>query len=108
MIKTSGHRVSPEEIERAVESLKVIEHAIVFGHEHRLLGEEIILVCINKKDCKLLSSIEVKQFLQKKLASYMIPHHILFHNAFEVTAGNQGKVDRTAIKELALMELFPV
>jgi acyl-coenzyme A synthetase/AMP-(fatty) acid ligase len=105
MIKTSGHRVSPEEIERAVELMESVDYAVVFGRDHSVLGEEIVLVCVNKKECQSENSMEIKNFLRKKLASYMIPHKVLFHDDFEITAGNQGKFDRTVIKHKALVEL---
>jgi amino acid adenylation domain-containing protein len=105
LIKTSGHRVSPEEVERATEQMVSVDHAVVFGREHLVLGEEVVLVCINKKGVHPADVMDIKGFLRKKLAAYMIPHRILFHDEFEVTAGNQGKVDRAALKKMVLSEL---
>jgi len=102
MIKTAGHRVSPEEIERVAEQMEGIEHAVAFGKEHDVLGEEVVLVCITQDGAAAPEPIEIKAFLRERLAAYMVPHHILFHAGFEVTPGNQGKVDRSSVKQLAL------
>lgn len=107
MIKTSGHRVSPEEIERAAEQMAGVEHAVAFGREHDVLGEEIVLVCITKEATTSLDPVEVKAFLRERVAAYMIPHHILTHVGFEVTPGNQGKVDRNLVKQRAIAALSP-
>lgn len=105
MIKTSGHRVSPEEIERAAEAMGSIDHAVAFGVEDEVLGEQIVLVCIQKDGHRPPEEVEIKSYLRQKLAAYMVPHKILFQESYEVTAGNQGKVDRTSVRELALKTL---
>ena len=105
MIKTSGHRVSPEEVEQAVELMNNIEHAVVFSIENDILGEEIVLACVRKKDCIDPEASDVKIFLRKKLAAYMIPNKILFFDSFEVTPGNQGKTDRKLVKSVAMNEI---
>ncbi len=105
MIKTSGHRVSPEEIERAAEQMSGVEHAVAFGREHEVLGEEIVLVCIAKEGAVPPPEFEVKAFLRERLAAYMIPQQVIGQSGFEVTAGNQGKVDRTDVKRRALEQL---
>lgn len=101
MIKTSGHRVSPEEIERAAEQMGDVEHAVAFGREHDVLGEEIILVAIARGG-HTVEEAAVKSFLRERLAAYMIPSRVLVQQGFAVTPGNQGKVDRTLAKTRAL------
>ena len=105
MIKTMGHRVSPEEIERMVERIDGIEHAVAFGREHPVLGEEIVLVCIGKEGETCPDEARVKRFLREKLPPFMVPQRLLFRNGFGVTPGNQGKVDRAEIRRIALSAL---
>jgi amino acid adenylation domain-containing protein len=105
MIKTMGHRVSPEEIERMAERIDGIEHAVAFGREHPVLGEEIVLVCIGKEGEELPEEARVKRFLREKLPPFMVPQRLLFRTGFGVTPGNQGKVDRTGIRRIALAAL---
>jgi len=105
MIKTMGHRVSPEEIERVTEKIPGIEHAVAFGREHPVLGEEIILVCIGKEGEVVPAEAQVRRILREKLAPFMVPQRILFQSSFATTPGNQGKVDRTGARAAALAEL---
>ncbi len=105
MIKTSGHRVSPEEIERAAESMPGISDAVAFGREHPVLGEEIVLIC-SHQDAEGSSEsgpdeFAIKTFLREQIAPYMVPHIVLITDDFEVTAGNEGKIDREKAKTLA-------
>jgi len=105
MIKTSGHRVSPEEIERCVETMPQIDDAVAFGREHPVLGEEVVLICTRADATAPVDDVEVKAYVRERLAPYMVPQHILFTDAFGVTAGNQGKVDRDTAKRWAIEAL---
>jgi len=102
MIKTSGHRVSPEEIEKVAETIEGIRYAVAFGKEHDILGEEIILVCIRSSKTVPISVQDVEIFLREKIADYMVPQRILFQDHYGVTAANQGKIDRNAIRSFAI------
>jgi len=101
-IKTSGHRVSPEEVERGAEQVTGVEHAVAFGREHDVLGEEIILVCLSKEGVAPPDQGDIRAFLRERLAAHMTPHQIIVDAGFEVTPGNQGKIDRNAVKRRAL------
>jgi amino acid adenylation domain-containing protein len=105
MIKTSGHRVSPEEVERAVEKINNIDHAVVFSIENDILGEEIVLACVKKNHQNKPSVSDIKIFLRKTLAPYMVPNKIIFLDSFQITPGNQGKIDRAIVKRKTLIEL---
>jgi amino acid adenylation domain-containing protein len=105
MIKTSGHRVSPEEIERAAEAVEGIADAVVFSRHHDVLGEEIIMVCSHKNSSRSPDEFELKSALRKELAAYMIPRTIVFADSFGVTAGNQGKIDRETARKFAEQQL---
>ena len=45
MIKTSGYRVSPTEVEEAVYASGMVGDAVAFGAPHPTLGEAIVVVC---------------------------------------------------------------
>lgn len=105
MIKTSGHRVSPEEVESVAEQHDAIRYAVAFGRQHDVLGEEIVLACILADDVTAPETPELKRFLAERMAAYMVPHRLVFQNAFDVTPGNQGKIDRTLARERAIETL---
>lgn len=87
------------------ERIDGIEHAVAFGREHPVLGEEIVLVCIGREGEELPEEARVKRFLREKLPPFMVPQRLLFRTGFGVTPGNQGKVDRTGIRRFALAAL---
>jgi amino acid adenylation domain-containing protein len=102
MIKTSGHRVSPEEIERCAEAMPGVQDAVAFAREHPVLGEEIVMICTRNEAAGKVDDVQLKAWIRERLASYMVPQVVLFHDDFGVTAGNQGKIDRTTAKRVAL------
>jgi amino acid adenylation domain-containing protein len=105
MIKTAGHRVSPEEVERAAETIDGVEHGVAFGREHAVLGEEVVLVCIAAENSAAPEEGAIRRLLHEKLPSYMVPNTIHIQRGFAVTPGNQGKVDRTSVRRAALEAL---
>ena len=96
MIKTKGHRVSPEEVESIAECMDGVKFGVCFGLPHETYGEEIRLVCVLEEGAKLTEH-DIKKYLAKNLSSYMQPNLIGFTENFDVTAGNQGKIDRQEI-----------
>jgi len=106
-IKTSGHRVSPEEIERAAEKHPGVADAVAFGREHAVLGEEIVLICTRNASAAAVNDAGLKTHLRERLAAYMVPQIVLFADDFGVTPANQGKIDRTAAKRMAFDLLGP-
>jgi acyl-CoA ligase (AMP-forming) (exosortase A-associated) len=50
MIKTSGYRVSPTEVETAVYAVEIVAEAIAVGVPHSLLGQGIVVVVVKTHD----------------------------------------------------------
>ena len=96
MIKTKGHRVSPEEVESIAECMDGVKFGVCFGLPHETYGEEIRLICVLEEGTKLTEH-DIKKYLATNLSSYMQPNLIGFTENFDVTAGNQGKIDRQEI-----------
>jgi len=91
MIKTSGYRVSPTEIEESLLQLNDISEAVAMGIPHPELGQAIVVVitCPNENNDKE-KSILVE--LKKKLPAYMVPQKILIRN--DLPRNANGKYDR--------------
>lgn len=100
MIKTSGHRVSPEEIEQVAETLPGVGAAIVFSRPHDVLGEEIIMVC-TPNESGAIDEIELRAAMRERLAAYMVPPVIIVADRLSVTPGNEGKLDRAHARRIA-------
>lgn len=97
MIKTTGYRISPTEIEEFLYGIDGIEEAAAFGIPHPVQGQ-VIGVIIKPRLGSQLSPESVKSACQKNLPSYMVPAHIEIF-ADNLPRTSNGKIDR---KNLAL------
>jgi len=95
MIKTSGYRVSPTEIEEIMYANEAIEHAAALGVPHPLLGQAIVVAVTPRKG--LTVDIDaLTNDCKQHLPSFMVPLEI---NVFDKLPKNpNGKIDR---KQLA-------
>ncbi|RTY33467.1 acyl-CoA ligase (AMP-forming), exosortase A system-associated [Chlorobium phaeovibrioides] len=100
MLKNNGIRISPTEIEDVVERHSSIAEAIVFGIENIEVGHDLVLV-YTTKDTVQLSDPILRMYLRSNLPTHMVPKYIVHQYAFPTT-GNQGKIDRVSVSNLAL------
>ncbi len=94
MIKTSGYRVSPAEIERVIhEHISQIDACAVFGVENEMIEEEIALVYSTSSE---IAKNELIFELKKHLPNYMIPTIIVYKKSIHL---HFGKINKTRLKE---------
>jgi len=91
MIKTSGYRVSPTEIEEVVYRTGLVSEVAAFGVAHDQLGHAVVLVVVPARAD--IDTAAIKAACQQTLPGYMVPKHI------ELRMGNlprnpNGKIDR--------------
>ncbi len=91
MIKTSGYRVSPTEIEESMLQLDYISEAVALGIPHPELGHAIIVVATSNSNKDNISESATSE-LKKQLPPYMIPQKILIQK--EIPRNANGKFDR--------------
>ena len=97
MIKTSGYRISPVEIQNVVfNNISEIKECSVFGIENEKIEEEIVLVYSGVKE---LSKNEIIFELKKHLPTYMIPSIIIYKQNMPILSKNTNKIDVKALKE---------
>ena len=95
MIKTSGNRVSPQEIEEAVTSGGEAAEAVAIGVPDARLGQAIVVVA--RGDAGTEAALLAR--LKRDLPAFMIPARIDWRDALPRNAN--GKLDRAALaKEL--------
>lgn len=95
MIKVSGYRVSPTEVEEAVFATGLVHEAVAFGVPHPQLGQAIVLLAL-PKDGELASSTLLKE-CQRRLPAWMVPAHVaLRQEAFP--RNPNGKIDRKTLR----------
>ena len=91
MIKTSGYRVSPTEIEESILALTYISEAVATGVPHPELGQAIIAIVTSTGENTDPENGIITE-LKKQLPAYMIPHQI--HVRDEIPRNANGKFDR--------------
>ncbi len=95
MIKTSGYRVSPTEIEEALIEIAGIRNAVVFGRE--VENTEQIVVAVLERDGGCVDEKGLLRECRDRLPPYMVPREVHFEASFPKTAN--GKIDRSFIKK---------
>jgi len=95
MIKTSGYRVSPTEIEEALYATKLVGEAAAFGVPHPVLGQAIIVVTTPP----LNGTVDERALLaacRDCLPAYMVPARIDVREG-PLPRNSNGKIDRKAL-----------
>ena len=97
MIKVSGNRVSPTEIEEAALASGVVAECIAIGVPDERLDQAIALVAVTKGDS---ATDRLRAHLAAELPAFMQPRDIVWRDALPLSPN--GKIDRAAlVKELA-------
>ncbi|WP_242547324.1 acyl-CoA ligase (AMP-forming), exosortase A system-associated [Amycolatopsis sp. MtRt-6] len=92
MIKTSGYRVSPAEVEEAAYATGLVGEAAAFGVPDPALGHRIVLAVAPEGDAEAIS-----RALAKELPAYMLPRRI--EVLPKLPRSVNGKFDRVALRE---------
>ncbi|NUR31000.1 MAG: acyl-CoA ligase (AMP-forming), exosortase A system-associated [Catenulispora sp.] len=96
MIKTSGYRVSPTEIETAAHATGLVAEAAAFGVPDEALGQHIVLVAAPVPGTPA-DPDPLLAALRGQLPTYMLPRRIEFLDRLPRSAN--GKFDRTLLRE---------
>ena len=94
IINKGGEKISPLEVDNVLMDHPLIEQAVCFGYEDKMLGEDIAAAIIVKEG-KNCSETDVKTYAQEKLAKFKIPKKIFFVN--EIPKGATGKLQRNVL-----------
>ena len=94
IINKGGEKISPLEVDNVLMDHPLIEQAVCFGYEDKMLGEDIAAAIIIKEG-KNCSETDVKTYAEEKLAKFKIPKKIFFVN--EIPKGATGKLQRNVL-----------
>jgi acyl-CoA synthetase (AMP-forming)/AMP-acid ligase II len=94
MIKTSGYRVSPTEVEEVVYATGLVAEAVVVGAPHPVLGKAIVVIGVAANGGGSATD-ELLAACRKALPTYMMPAHVEWLEALPRNAN--GKIDRPAL-----------
>jgi acyl-coenzyme A synthetase/AMP-(fatty) acid ligase len=92
MIKTSGNRVSPTEVEEAAVASGLVPEAVALGYPDHRLGEAIALVVRGDK----AGEANLLNYLRRELPNFMQPSAIFWRT--ELPRNANGKLDRERLK----------
>ncbi|WP_429461160.1 acyl-CoA ligase (AMP-forming), exosortase A system-associated [Microbacterium sp. ZKA21] len=95
MIKTSGYRISPTEIEEAAYSSGLVRDAVAVGVPDEALGQRVALVVTAV--ATELDPASLTSALRQRLPLYMVPSTILVRD--EMPRSPNGKFDRNLIHQ---------
>ncbi|NRA54249.1 MAG: acyl-CoA ligase (AMP-forming), exosortase A system-associated [Gammaproteobacteria bacterium] len=102
MIKSSGYRISPAEIEEVVYQIADVVVAAVVGIPHPELGQAVVVIYQAKGDNQSLTA-DITRHCKKELANYMQPLHYI--SRAEMPHNANGKIDKTVLTA-ELQDLF--
>jgi acyl-CoA ligase (AMP-forming) (exosortase A-associated) len=94
MIKTSGFRVSPTEVEECFYATGKVRDAVALGIPDDQLGEWIKVI-LALRDGESISPQELLSLAAKEMPAYMVPKEVVIRAA--LPKNPNGKIDRAAI-----------
>lgn len=95
MIKVSGNRLSPNEVEELALSSGAVRDAAAFGIADEALGQAVALAAVPKG---VDAEGRLRRWFVSEAPAYMMPKRILWLD--HLPTGATGKVDRTALKAM--------
>jgi acyl-CoA ligase (AMP-forming) (exosortase A-associated) len=95
MIKTSGYRVSPTEIEEVVYATEVVGEAVAIGVPHPMLGQAVLVIATPRKGITLNADMLLAT-CKKHLPAFMLPSYIDIRE-HDLPKNPNGKIDRKSL-----------
>ena len=97
MIKASGYRISPSEIEEVIYSSGLVEQAAIVGIPDRIAGQRVAIAIVPSSIDQDID-FAIRRICARELPPYMQPSEIRYVHSLPLTAN--GKPDRSAIEKL--------
>jgi acyl-CoA synthetase (AMP-forming)/AMP-acid ligase II len=95
-IKSSGYRISPEEIEEVVHASGLVAEAVALGVPDDRLGETIVLLVTSFAPATSLDPEALRRWCAQHLPPYMVPNRVIVREA--LPRNPNGKFDRAALR----------
>ena len=93
MIKTSGYRVSPTEVEEILYATKLVGECVAFGVEHVTLGQSIQVIATAPDGSDQLDHAALLGQCRQRMPAYMVPAGIEARPG-PLPRNPNGKIDR--------------
>lgn len=96
MIKSSGYRISPTELEEVVYSSGAVSEAVALGLPHPMIGQGIVIVATPPPEGSLDTEAVIGA-CRDALPQFMVPHAVVERASLE--RNPNGKIDRKKLSE---------
>ena len=97
MIKTSGYRVSPTEVEEALYATGLVAEAAAFGIPHPEIGQQIVVVATSREGAPLDAGALIAA-CRPRLPAFMLPARIIVREG-SLPRNPNGKIDRKSLAQ---------
>jgi acyl-CoA synthetase (AMP-forming)/AMP-acid ligase II len=97
MIKTSGYRVSPTEVEEVVHATRLAGEVAALGLPHPVLGQAIVVV-VTARDGARLDTDALLVECRQRLPAFMVPAQIIAREG-NLPRNPNGKIDRKLLAQ---------
>jgi acyl-CoA synthetase (AMP-forming)/AMP-acid ligase II len=93
MMKTSGYRVSPTEVEEVLYATRLVGECAAFGVEHPALGQAIQVVATPPAGADAVDVPALLAACKQHMPAYMVPHGVQVASG-PLPRNPNGKIDR--------------
>lgn len=97
MIKTSGYRVSPTEVEEVIYATELVGEAAAVGIPHPVLGQAIVLIVTPRAGANLDTEV-LMAACKQQLPGFMLPSRIDLREG-SLPRNPNGKIDRKSLAQ---------
>ncbi|MFN8851302.1 MAG: acyl-CoA ligase (AMP-forming), exosortase A system-associated [Inhella sp.] len=98
MIKTSGYRVSPTEVEEVLYATQLVGECAAFGVEHAQLGQAIHVIVTPPAGRGVVDRVALLAECKARMPAYMVPA-VLDERTGPLPRNPNGKIDRSALAQ---------
>lgn len=95
MMKTSGYRVSPTEVEEILYATKLVGECVAFGVDHDTLGQAIQVIVTPPTGAEIDTTALLAE-CRCRMPAYMVPAGITVRNG-PLPRNPNGKIDRKTL-----------
>jgi len=104
MIKVSGYRISPTEIEAVLYATGLVAEVAAFGVEHAELGQAIVVVAVAvAAESAVADAAALLVECRRRLPAYMVPAYIDLRSE-ALPRNPNGKIDRNLLRQTLTFE----
>lgn len=91
LINVGGYKVSPEEVEDAINAIEGVQQSLVYGRSNSILGN-IVVAEVKLVEGAALTDLEIRKVLASQLQDFKVPRKIQIVNELSMT--RTGKLKR--------------